>query len=955
MVLFVLISFWCVLRLLLSPDVELNPGPVGRSRDCRVLYANVRGLHGNLKDLTVQSREFDVLLCSETLVSDRRHLSELAIPGFGKPQQILQNERSRSRGLVAYVRNGFIGYRQKKYECRCCESLVIRVCGRLMNFYIFALYRNPDLDDKLYDCLLEAMAKIQSVDSKASFVFVGDLNAHHSEWLGSTRTTEHGVAAFDFSTVSGCSQLVREPTHVRGGVLDLVLTDVPDLVGIQVRPPVGTSDHSAIGMVITTSQRVQDFSVRREIYLKGRTNWDAVRDDVSNLPWGEVLSSRCPVVDLNRRLLEIVQRRVPVRTILIRSCDKPWFDTSCIRACQAKQEVYNGWKRNRTDAHWNAYVECRRHSAAVYATAEREFNVRSRNVLASEVSSHKWWATLKSAVFGSDSSLPPLLDTGGSLVNSPIEKANLLNRHFDSKQCRDGIELPLTCHPEVSFSSFAFRSNEILRLLSSLDPYGGSDPLGFFPLFYKRIADLLSRKLAVIFRMLIRGGSFPQCWRTANVVPVPKGASSPVVENYRPISLTPILSKVFERLIAVRFSRFLEVSAVLPPCQFAYRKGLGTCDALLTVAHHLQSTLDKGGEARLVQLDFSAAFDRVNHRGLLYKLRSLGVGGSMLRIVEHFLTDRKQRVILDGCCGSDVDVVSGVPQGSVLGPLLFVVYTADMFSVVENRLVNYADDSTLYAAVPRPSLRPDVTASLNLDLLRIQEWCRSWNMLMNPLKTKSLVVSRSRTVAPRFGDIVLDGAGVEVSDDLVILGVRFDSKLTFESHIRDVVASSSRSLGIMRRAAKIFDSTDVLVSCFRSFVLSRLEYCAPVWNSATNVHLNLIDRVVRRADEMCDGVLDCDLRHRRDVSSLCMLYKVWQNESHPLHCELVRHIPLRVTRGSAVAHPHCLSVPRWRTLQFSRGFVPRTILVWNSMIVSVFHGDGLAGFKSRVNRFLLSR
>ena len=159
------------------------------------------------------------------------------------------------------------------------------------------------------------------------------------------------------------------------------------------------------------------------------------------------------------------------------------------------------------------------------------------------------------------------------------------------------------------------------------------------------------------------------------------------------------MPKIYEKLIASRLSRYFEASGVFPQHQFAYRKGLGTCDALLTVSHHLQMALEKNWEARLVQLDFSAAFDRVSHPGLVYKLQAAGVGGHLLSVQRNFLAERTMRVVLVGCASPCVDVVSGVPQGSVIGPLLFVVYTRDLFDVVENMMFNYADDSTLVAVI----------------------------------------------------------------------------------------------------------------------------------------------------------------------------------------------------------------------------------------------------------------
>ena len=166
----------------------------------------------------------------------------------------------------------------------------------------------------------------------------------------------------------------------------------------------------------------------------------------------------------------------------------------------------------------------------------------------------------------------------------------------------------------------------------------------------------------------------------------------------------------------------MEHSGVLPTAPFAYRKGLGACDALLCLSHALQSALESWQEARIVQIDFSAAFDCVNHLGILYKLCSVGIGGSVLFILTQFLSNISQHVMVDGCRCKLVNVVSGVPQGSVLGPLLFVLYTSEPFSILENKLIGYADDSTLMAVVLSPGVRVLVEESLIRDLGRISEW-----------------------------------------------------------------------------------------------------------------------------------------------------------------------------------------------------------------------------------------
>ena len=197
------------------------------------------------------------------------------------------------------------------------------------------------------------------------------------------------------------------------------------------------------------------------------------------------------------------------------------------------------------------------------------------------------------------SSLPPLIGAGGGLVCESGGKADMLSAHFDEKQSRDPVDLPSTCHPSPSLTTFAFRSWEVKRRLLDLDSYGGTDPSGMFPLFLKKKAVDLAPRLAVVFWLFLRLGSFPVCWRVANVTPFPKGPPSSSASNYRPISLTPILSKVSECLVSVP-RLFMEVRGVLPTTQFACRKGLGTCDALLCVAHTLQNALEMGQAARIV-------------------------------------------------------------------------------------------------------------------------------------------------------------------------------------------------------------------------------------------------------------------------------------------------------------------------------------------------------------------
>ena len=187
--------------------------------------------------------------------------------------------------------------------------------------------------------------------------------------------------------------------------------------------------------------------------------------------------------------------------------------------------------------------------------------------------------------------------------------------------------------------------------------------------------------------------------------------------------------------MSVRLGRFLERN--VPTTQFAYRKGQGTCDALLCMSHTLKSALESGPEARIVQIYFSAAFDRVNHQGIVYR-HALWVLEVLCSLFRQFLSNRSQHVMVDGCWSKLVDVVSGVTQGSVFGPLLFLLFTSELFVILENKLIGYTDDSTLMAVVPSPGVRVTVAEFLIRDLARVSDWCDLWGMKLNASKTKTM-------------------------------------------------------------------------------------------------------------------------------------------------------------------------------------------------------------------------
>ena len=229
--------------------------------------------------------------------------------------------------------------------------------------------------------------------------------------------------------------------------------------------------------------------------------------------------------------------------------------------------------------------------------------------------------------------------------------------------------------------------------------------------------------------------------------------------------------------------------------------------------------------ARIAQIDFSAAFDRVNQHGILYQLCSVCIVGSVLSILTQFLSNRSQHVMVDGCRSKLANVDSRVPQ---LGPLLFLLYTSELFFILAIKLIGNADHSTFISFVSSADVRVTVPESPNRNLGKLSEWCDLCRMKLNASKTKTMIVSMPRTMHPQSTPLTIVGIVLKKFDDLDIFGVSFDSKMTFETHLRSVSSAASQRLIILRKSWRVFHDRLLPGRCFRGFILPVLEYGSAV-------------------------------------------------------------------------------------------------------------------------------
>ena len=477
------------------------------------------------------------------------------------------------------------------------------------------------------------------------------------------------------------------------------------------------------------------------------------------------------------------------------------------------------------------------------------------------------------------------LKTNNSYTTNNVEIANILNTFFHSvfnpKDSESSTTPPLPLKSTMGeLSSIQLSQVEVVGVLRNLNSRKACGPDNILNRLLIELAEVISTSLCDVFNMSLALGVVPLQWKMANITPVHKREDPTLATNYRPISLLCTLSKVLERCVHNHCYHYLEPH--MYHMQHGFIRGKSTTTQLLEVYHEILESVASGNEVDAIYLDFSKAFDKVPHHLLLKKLDTLGIRGSLLTWFESYLKDRQQRVVIHGVCSDWLPVTSGVPQGSILGPLLFLVYCNDIPTCIEENstLALFADDSKLYRTLSSPTS----SASLQHDLSNITHWTTNNQMELNAVKCKAMHISRKRT--PTQTKYVINENIVEQVTIIKDLGVLIANNLCWSKHIESIVSSANKTLGLVKRICKEVKSTNMRKTLYCALVRPKLEYASSVWSPYTIKHHLLIENVQRRATkfilnypenmpytERLQKAKLLPLEFRREICDLILLFK----------------------------------------------------------------------------------
>ena len=842
--------------------------------------------------------------------------------------------------------------------------------------YIFFLYRSPSSSScSVVEAVSSNIDKALILHPSANIMVCGDFNAHNTEWLGHSHTTDvAGVFCQEFALAQDLTQIVDFPTRIPDCVdhqpylLDLFLCSNPDSCTVTSHPPLGRSDHIVVSVDVKfVVKSTNEHPYHRTVYSYSKADWDGLRDHLRDVPWSDIFSHDTTVAakELSEWVEIGIDCYIPHRKFQLKPHSSPWFTPSCAAAIAHRNHYFHRYHRDATPDNKKLFNDSRNHCKRVITEAKSSYAEATRHSIASQrIGSRDFWRICNSVLNRGKSTIPPLFN-GPEVLTTSTDKANLFARNFSYNSTLDDSNQLLPDFPsrtEHRLTSRKITARMVSHAIYHLDACKATGPDRIPSIVLKMCSPELSPVLAKLYNKCLAKSCFPSCWKSSEVVPAFKNdgdRSDP--GKYRPISLLSIVSKIFESFINDSLIKHLDSTGLFSDLQYGFRTLRSTADILTVLSERIYNSMDAGGETRAIALDISKAFDKVWHAGLLHKLKSYGVVGPILGILESFMIERSLKVVLDGQSSPLFCINAGVPQGSVLGPTLFLVFINDLPDGMLSRIGIYADDTTLYSSLGKSGIFEKVESAgeLERDLSDIVEWGNRWLVTFNATKTKLLSFNRHRD--PLLVPVKMSSTELHEETSFRLLGLTFTPTMDWKPYIQSIAKAASRKVGSLFRAQR-FLSPESILYLYKSTIRPCMEYCSHIWGGAPmSKGLDLLDRVQKRVvnlvgKELCAGLLT--LSHRRNVASLCLLYKYYYRKCSSELADLVppKRVTVRSTRFSEQMHRHTLSLPKCRTGYYTSSFFPRTATIWNSLSNECFPTDyDLTAFKGRVNKFLLQQ
>ncbi len=892
---------------------------------------------------------------------------EIAIDGY----QLFHNLDSQGRGIGLYIEESLKPAQCSLFDNYMFNEKLFVECNLKDNdkLLLGLFYRSPNSLPNNNTDLNNLFREIGKNNEHSHVLLIGDFNYRDIDWTNELCNTEQETDANRFLEATRDAFLIQHqttPTRHRidqtPSLLDLVFTNEEGMIeDIETCAGIGKSDHATL--IINFKCYQQENTTSEQIrYMYDKGDYESMRNAIRNTDWKSELtglSVENAWTKIKSTIQENIDRYIPTKKVnqnTSHSHKKKWMDSHTMATIRKKHKLYRRWLETQQGKDYQEFAKAR--NQAKWACRKAVRMLEKKIADQAKHNPKAFWSYVQSKL-KTRSGVSDLDMPDGTRTSTDNQKADVLNEFFQSvftKENMENVPPPPVYDYGIPLINFNFSESDVLKLLQKLKTGKAAGPDGLHPQILKELADVIAGPLYIFFQLSLANQEVPEEWKEAYVSPVFKKGSRHTASNYRPISLTSIVCKLMETLVRNHIVSFIQEKKLFCNEQHGFIKGRSCVTHLLEVLETWTKVLDTGGSIDVIYTDFMKAFDKVPHQRLLQKIAAHGIQGNVLGWIASFLKDRRQCVVVNGSKSSWADVTSGIPQGSVLGPILFILFINDLPQVVNCGIKIFADDTKIYT---RSDL-PDAPAALQTDLDKIQQWADDWQLRFHPDKCVVMKLGKKKSDHCYHMKSV-NSKGEQQTHNLKVshvekdLGVYVDDQLAYKQHIGQAIAKATRTLGCIRRSFEHLDEA-TLICLYKGLIRPSLEYGQSVWSPHQIGLTKQLEAVQRRATKLIPGLKDLAyperLRHlklptlelRRQRGDMIDVFK-YLHKFYDVSEPLFRTLPDTGTRGNSLKLFKTFSRLELRKQFFSN----RVVSSWNLLPDNVVTSESVNMFKNRLD------
>lgn len=920
----------------------------------RIAHINIASIPKYIDQLRIYlfNKPLDVLSINETRLDNTISNDEVSIPGYN----LFRKDRSRHGGGVAiYTRDVFNIREKSQLVPVTMEAVCIEVIKPKAKPIIFtSIYRPPDSNIDFMVNLEDYLCKLDSEDKE--LIVSGDLNCD----LSLPNLQSHSKRLIEILDLFQLKQYITEPTRIttdHESLLDIIASNRPDKVKNCGVIHVGLSDHSLVYVClkisvpkdkpkIIESRNFKNYNsscFNEHLYSElNKISWDS---NDPNFLWDRLKTIFDSVSDIY----------APIRTRRVRSVYAPWLTTSIRHEMNHRDYLKKKAVKTKSEYFNKAYKTQRNLVNNLIKSVKTEY---CKNSIDQNMNNPKeMWRNINQVLGGKGrcsktTNITKIKASNGDILTDENEIADAFNKYFteigpelssqlDNTTCDYTKYVHHIANAEFNFNPVSYAN--VLNALLKTKPGKASGPDKIPGRLLKDSAYVLTPYLKLIFNLSLSAGIFPNDWKIARVAPVHKSEKKDDCGNYRPISVLSLVSKLFEKLVYEQVNNYLINNNILTPHQSGFRRSYSTCISLLKTTNTWFVNMDKGFINGVIFLDLKKAFDTVNHEILIKKLELYGIRNTALRWFVSYLSNRSQVCKVGKSFSSPAKITTGVPQGSNLGPLLFLLYINDLPNCLKNSdPALFADDTNLTVHGASAS---EIELKLEQDLNNVHQWLLANKLTLNVKKTEYMLIGSRQRLSQVITDphLQIGSEKIKRVSTTKTLGVMVDEYITWDKHIDQITRKVSKGIGLLRRSKDLVNKKS-LNSIYKVLILPHFDYCALVWDNCSITLQNKLEKLQNKAGRIITGdsydtpsdivmkKLGWERLYDRRKAQLCSLMKKLvrgENNNNLTDLFSLSNRPCYNLRSNN----RVLSLPKPNTNALKKSFSYRGARVWNDLPV----------------------